>query len=122
MTTPLHTVTIEWTPLGATDYTFRCLAPADSLCHAVYTCTCEEWQDGGVVDGAPWHIPYGGGDPDDVEAVRHFGVLDEAECGLRDWFENSDEAMRGSITFPVTAEWDGDMCLFHAGRDEAGAA
>lgn len=92
-----------------------CKAPADAMCHAVYTCGCESWFEGGVEDGKPWHAP---GDYSEPEYGRHVGVFDPTECNLRDWAENSDECLRGTVTLPVTAEWEGDYYTFHA-VDEA---
>jgi hypothetical protein len=104
-----HTVTVEWDRQGWAGYTFTCHAPAFALCHAVYDCDCEGWTDDGITDGIPWHLV-----DDGDEEHRHTGALDPQQCGLRDWFENSDEALRGRVTFPVTPDWRGDHVLFDA--------
>lgn len=108
-----HTVTVEWGDHGGVSYQFRCNAPAEALCHAVYTCECDEWTDGGVENGRPWHSSVRYDDADVEHEDRHYGTLDPDECGQRDWFENSDEVLRGSVTFPVTGTYEtGGGCTF----------
>lgn len=113
-----HTVTAEWDRHGGVSYRFTCTAPAEALCHSVYgaDCACEEWREGGVEDGKPYHVV----EEWDYEArtvteVRHWGTFNRTECNLRDWFENTDEALvGGSVTFPVEDEWQGDYYAFTA--------
>ncbi len=103
-----HTVTAEWDRRGwGPEFTFHCHAPALSPCHAMWTCDCESLAEQGIRDGIPWHRAY---ESDD----EHTGELNPQECSLRDWFENTDEALRGSVTFPVTPDWQGDYVLFNA--------
>lgn len=103
-----HVVTLEWH-----DYSFSptesltCKADPGAFCHAVWDCECESWDEHGIEDGVPWH----GYSSDDGD-VRHFGRLDPTECNLVNWFENSEEVMRGSVTFPVVATFDGDYYTF----------
>ncbi|SFK31786.1 hypothetical protein [Cellulomonas sp. KH9] len=105
-----HTVTADFGRDGWPIYTFNCHAPAESPCHAVYDCGCDDgWADETVVDGVPSHRPMY-----DDEGTRHAGHLNTQACNLRDWFENSDEVLRGAYTFPVTPDWQGDHVLFHA--------
>jgi len=109
-----HEVTAEWGVHGGVEYTFRCNAPAESLCHAVYDCTCEEWTDGGVEDGVPYHT-VGSDDPVDIETIRHYGRFEPDECNERDWFENSDECLRGKVTFAVDGQYEsGGGVMFQA--------
>lgn len=120
-TDPLHTVTAEWGQYGAA-YRFHCAAPPESLCHAVYDCHCEGWIDAGIESGRPWHTiaEYDEDATDGDRDVRHLGVLKPDECGLRDWFENTDDPLHGAVTFPVRAEWEGDYYTFHP--QQGGAA
>jgi hypothetical protein len=106
-----HVVTAEWSPHSSwPSYRLTCNAPADAICHAVYACDCPEWDEAGVDEHGPWHTHY---DADADDDVRHYGKTDPAECHLRDWLENSDEAILGSVTFPVRPEWEGDGYVFH---------
>lgn len=110
-----HTVTVDWDRDGYPRYSFGCTASADALCHAEFACECESYATAGVEGGRPWHSPepWSEGDGlDDALEVRHLGDFNPESCGLRDWFENTDEAMRGSITFPVRAVWQGDYNTF----------
>lgn len=112
--TTAHQVTAEWGNHGGVSYWFRCNAPAESLCHAVYECVCEEWMDAGVTaDGLPYH-DVDSGDPDDhgEQPIRHWGQFEPDVCNEQDWFENSDEVLRGKVTFPVKGEWDGNGYTF----------
>lgn len=94
-----------------------CKAPADSHCHAVYDCDCEQWFKSGTDGGKPWHIP---GDYSEPEYERHFGRFDPSECCYVDWAENCDEVLRGTVVIPVRAQWEGDYYTFHAeGADAA---
>jgi hypothetical protein len=105
-----HFVTVEWSwssPFPRESLT--CKAPVESICHAVWDCQCESWDADGIEDGAPWHSLQGG-DFDSTE--RHVGRFDRSECNLVNWFDNTDEVMRGSITFPVVAAFDGDYYTF----------
>lgn len=110
-----HTVTAEWDGgYGGTTFTFRCHAGPESECHAVYDCACEEWTHVGIEDGRPWHEAY---DREADKEVRHVGTFDPNECNLRDWFENTDDPMYGSLTFAVEAEYQGDFYLFRPAQE-----
>jgi len=112
---PDHTITVEWGTHGGVDYAFRCHAGPESLCHAVYDCTCEEWTDGGVKDGKPYHTVMTYDDAYAEHEVRHVGRFEPDECNERDWFENSDECLRGKVTFPVVGEYEsGGGMMFQA--------
>lgn len=102
-----HSVTIEWRD-GWQSYTFTCDAAPDSLCRVAWDCVCESWNDQGVEDGVPWHSH------DDGE-WRCLGSFVEGLCNLRDWFENTDECIEGTLTVPVTARFQGDFYLFRVG-------
>lgn len=91
-----------------------CKAPADAMCHAVYTCGCESWCKQGIEDGKPWHVP---GDYSEPEYERHVGRFDPTECNLRDWAENSDECLKGESLIPVEPEFVDEYYLFHAVSD-----
>lgn len=116
-----HTVTVEWEDGSISPYMrFRCNAGPESLCHAVWTCECEEYDETGVTDGRPWHMLADGYRDVTYSGVqRHVGKFEPDECSLRDWFENSDESLRGSVTFPVEGEWDGDSYLFNVQASDA---
>lgn len=87
------------------DKSFRCLAPADSLCHAYYSCDCTEWPREGIIHGKPWHTNW--------EDESHFGVWKQNECRLEDWFYNSDSPLSGKITVAIDPEWDDGHYEFH---------
>ena len=55
----------------------------------------------------------------DDNPERHHGTLDPATCNLRDWFDATEEPIRGSITFPVRPEFDNDHYLFHVDQEAA---
>lgn len=100
-----HTVTLDFGT--GTDFPakrFHCSAPAGSLCHAYYECSCEVWSDEGIVHGKPFHRDSGD--------VIHFGHWRNDECRLEDWFDGCDEVMRGEVTIPVRPSWDGDYYQF----------
>lgn len=110
-----HTVTAEWTDWHIPRLAFRCEAPAESLCHAVYgaDCVCETWSEAGIEAGHPFHVVTEWDDEAKTTVeVRHVGQFDPKTCNLRDWFENADECLRGSITFPVNGSWEGDFYQF----------
>jgi hypothetical protein len=109
---PTHFVTFDledWHPGDCPRMT--CTAPADAMCHAVWSCDCEWWCKDGIEDGQPWHAP---GDFSEHEYERHIGKFDPKVCMFSDWAENSDECLRGVVTIPVTPEHDGDYVLFRA--------
>jgi hypothetical protein len=112
VSTLTHFVTLDledWHPGDRPSLT--CEAPADAMCHAVWTCQCEWWHGSGVSDeGKPWHSV---GDLNEDDGERHYGTFDPTECNLRDWAENSDECLRGKVLLPVRAEFDYDAVLFH---------
>ena len=99
-----HVVTIEFDRFGyGPDYSMTCNAPTAAPCHADYDCSCELWGETGVKGGRPWHKSYGG--------ERHYGTYGPATCGVRDWFENSEDAaelIKGSTQFAVQPEWEGE--------------
>ena len=109
---PTHFVEVnleDWHPGDCP--TLICKAPADALCHAVWTCDCESWHSQGVEDGAPWHST---GDYSERLDERHVGTFDPEFCNLKEWAANSDECLRGKVTVPVVPEWDFDFVTFHA--------
>lgn len=89
---------------------FDCYAPPEAMCHAVFDCGCESWHEAGVDSGRPWH--HHDEWPSSRQDTRHWGRFDPSECNLRDWAENSDEVLRGVLTFGVTGHWDGDCYTF----------
>jgi hypothetical protein len=105
-----HLVTADWgTGESWPTLHLACKAPDDAICHAVWDCECEQWGEHGVDSTGPWH-EHAAYDVD--PAVRHYGRFDKTECNLVNWFDNSEEMMRGSISFPVAAEFDGDYYTF----------
>ena len=102
-----HTVTIRFDELGyGPSYSMTCTEPAESLCHAVWDCSCESSDDCGEEGGRPWHESSYGEDRE-----RHYGTYDPTSCNVREWFENSEdvyECIKGSISFDVASEWNGD--------------
>ena len=112
-----HTVTIDWGRDGWATNRFECHAPADAMCHAVWSCDCEEFYDAGIRNGVPAHRP----DPDDPDRW-HAGTFNAAACNLRDWFDNTDEPLRGEVTVPVRAEWQCGGYEFRPGAPVAASA
>lgn len=110
MTTTDHTVTVTWEG-GYPSYKFECSAPADALCRAQWTCDCESWAFAGVRDGIPWHSHVDADDPLSPSTERHTGKFGD-ECNLRDWFDNTDEPLEGSVTIPVHAIFEVDYYRF----------
>lgn len=84
-----------------------CHAPADAQCKAVWDCDCEAFYDFLITDdGLPTHLP----DPH----YKHRWCTGRwgTGCDLVDWFDaGEDEALTGTVTFDVTAEW-GDGYVF----------
>lgn len=112
-----HVVTIDLEYGWGGSVTLACKARADAMCHAVWDCECEWWCKSGIgADGKPWHAP---GDYSEPERERHVGTFDPTQCNWKDWAENSDECLRGKVTFAVTPEWDGEVVLFHADAAES---
>ena len=99
-----HVVTIEFDWIGhQPDYSMTCKAPTAAPCHADYDCSCGMWSETGVEGGRPWHESYGG--------ERHYGTYDPTTCGVRAWFESSDdvaELIKGRAQFSVQPEWEGE--------------
>lgn len=106
-----HEVTIEAD--GGLYATLKCNAPADALCHARWTCECETLSAVEVLDGVPRHayVDEGSG----IVDAWHEGTFDLGHCELRVWFDECGDVESmygGSVTVPVTAEWDGDGYTF----------
>lgn len=102
-----HTVTMEFGKYGP-EYTMTCNAPFDAYCHAVYECDCESWNSSMVTgNGQPFHVTY------DFREEGHYGYFDSDECNLVTWFENSEETLRGILSFDVKSEFMGDYYIFH---------
>lgn len=103
-----HHVTIDYGHDGYAPTTrLTCTAPEESLCRAVYGCGCEEYYDPRIDSGVASHA--------NGEGERHYGVF--SDCQLIDWFDNSDEVMRGAVTVPVRVEWN-DGPEFVLGGDQ----
>lgn len=94
---------------------FECHAAADSPCHTVYDCGCEEWFAAGVDDGVPWHetetLTECAGESWERKA-RHFGRFDPRECNARDWIEGDPiecqaRGTDGQVVIPVEVAWTG---------------
>lgn len=102
-----HFVTCDWGTTGWPMLSMTCEEPPESMCHAVWTCECEGWSSDGVDNGEPWHHHY-----EDLPHVRHVGKFDRAVCNWGDWFDGSDETMRGAIVFRVEGKWVGDGMEF----------
>jgi len=112
MSAPNHFVTVDlegWHPGDCP--TLICKAPADAMCHAIWTCQCESWFKDGIENGQPWHAP---GDYSEIDDERHVGTLDPSQCIYIDWAGNSDECLRGVITIPVEPDHHGDYVTFDA--------
>lgn len=102
-----HTVTISFVD-GYTVYAFRCNAGPESLCHAVYTCDCDEYYDSCIRNGVPAHRP----SPFDMD-TWHAGVFSAGECSHKDWFDNADDVpLDGEMTFSVNPVWHGGYETF----------
>lgn len=85
-----------------------CEAGDDSICHARFDCSCEEWHDQGVEDGKPWHLA---GSADE----KCWGVFDPEFCNYKEWADlcGIDELTHGKVKIPVLVQWDGDSYEFH---------
>ncbi|GMA26160.1 hypothetical protein GCM10025864_39190 [Luteimicrobium album] len=116
-----HTLTIEFD--GYVQTTLNCHAPAESSCHAIFECDCEEFYDFRVEDGVPIHYPaYDTPTTTVDDSLAHRGHFDPDVCNLRDWHENSEEDLIGSVTIPVREDWQGDYYLFDITPKPEGSA
>lgn len=102
-----HYVTVDWSGGYGESLSMTCEAPLESTCHAVFACECDQWSRDGIEDGAPWHAH-----DDDLPHVRHVGTFSADACTWRDWFDSSEEVMRGAIVFRVDGEWHDDHMTF----------
>lgn len=89
-----------------------CHAAPDAPCHAVWDCDCESIHDFHVIDGQPHHYST----YDDGYSVRghHVGKFENGACTIREWHENSDEDVAGTVRVDVNPVWEGDFFAFHA--------
>lgn len=97
-----HHVTIDYGRDGSPTLSLTCSAPADAPCRAEWSCDCEEFVWGEVEDGKPAHYTF---DSED-EPVTHVGAFVPDYCSLVDWFDNSEEMMRGAVTVSVRVKWN----------------
>lgn len=111
-----HAVIIDADDCGLTTRLI-CTAPPDALCHAIWTCDCEEQYAAEIRNGVPAHRPYSD-DPD----TWHAGRLDPTACAFRDWYEGSEETLRGTVRVPVSPEWHGDHYTFELAASQPVAA
>ena len=90
----------------------ECHASSDAPCRAVWDCDCESIYGFHVVDGAPHHFST----YDDVAAVRghHVGRFDPGHCTIRDWHENSEEDVTGTVRVAVDPSWEDDCYAFES--------
>ena len=89
----------------------ECHAAPDAMCRAVFDCECEGYYGYHVVDGKPHHHS----SYDGIEASgHHVGHFDPDLCHLRDWHENSDEDVTGTIRVTVEPDWHVDYVEFEA--------
>ena len=109
--TPTHEVILDAADGEPRPTRLVCNAGPEGLCHAVWTCDCEVWNEEGIRNGVPAHQPGGDGE-DDNEGVWHAGTFDPDKCNLQDWFDNSDECVFGEIRVPVREVWHGDYVTF----------
>ena len=90
----------------------ECLAAPDAPCRAVWDCDCESVYDFHVVDGQPHHYSR----DDDGLTVRghHVGHFDPDHCTIRDWHENSEEDVTGTVRVAVNPSGEHDYYVFEA--------
>lgn len=87
-----------------------CEAPPESICHAIWSCNCESWDDEGIgEDGLPFHSIT---DDDDKE-VRHIGTFKD-HCRFDDFFDESGISDSPDVTINLNfkSEWQGDFFSF----------
>lgn len=85
---------------------WECNAPDGASCHAVFDCDCEEIYGYGVENGLPWH--------GDGSGETHVGRFDNDRCIYRDWYDNQEEDVHGTVRVDVTPVWEGDDYTFTA--------
>lgn len=92
----------------------ECSAAPNAPCRAVWDCECESIHDFHIVDGQPHH--YNTYDGDDLWDTRfhHVGKFDDGACNLRDWHENSEEDVTGTVRVQIDPSWEGDCYVFEA--------
>lgn len=86
---------------------FVCEAPPESICHARFDCSCEEYYELGVDNGIPYHKP----DPE--ATLLHYGKFDTTFCSYEEWSDAFDELTHGKVKIPVAVQWNGDSYEFH---------
>lgn len=114
MTTPDHTVTVEFEGDTTWHGPMTCHAPAEALCHASWTCDCESWVHQGVTDGVPWHSEQDADDPLTRSTERHVGTLDPTYCQHVEWYAATD-ALEGTVSLAVTPRFVAGGVEFHVG-------
>ena len=91
----------------------ECLAAPDAPCRAVWGCACESIYDYHVADGVPHHFSTYLGDDVQVRG-HHVGRFDPDHCTIRDWHENSEEDVIGTVRVAVDPSWEPDYYVFEA--------
>lgn len=92
--------------------TWKCEAPPEAFCHAVWDCGCEGIWNYQVVDGLPAHDSLPGDfDPDKETHVGHF---DADQCSIQTFHDEGEEDVEGTIIVDVDPEWQGEWYLFKA--------
>lgn len=104
-----HWVEIEFEDSDWPDKQFFCEAPTDSLCHAYFSCDCDEWYWEGIIHGKPVHE----GSDDEF----HWGEWRQNECRFEDWFYNTDGPLAGRIKVDVKPEWDDGYSFLIGDKD-----
>ena len=105
--TPTHEVILDAVDGNPRPTRLVCNAGPEGLCHAVWTCDCDETYDAQIRNGVPAHRP----DLED-EHTWHAGRFNPEMCILQDWFDNLDECVFGEIRVPVREVWHGGYVTF----------
>lgn len=91
--------------------TLECAAAPDAPCRAVWDCDCESIYDYHVHEDQPHH--YSTWDDEQVRG-HHIGYFNPGACTIREWHENSDEDVAGTVRVQVDPSWEGDFYTFRA--------
>lgn len=106
-----HTITYDLQHPGNGE--MECLATPDAPCRAVWDCGCESIYGYHVAEGVPHHFSTYDGDEVQVRG-HHVGRFDPDHCNIRDWHENSEEDVTGTVRVAVDPSWEHDYYVFEA--------
>lgn len=92
---------------------FKCNARDGAPCKAQWDCECETAWGYRVIGGSPVHDTTPEGEGGFGNAV-HVGRFNNANCNLRDWHDNCDEAVEGTVRVDVEPVNEVDYVTFSA--------